>query len=400
MTFSKLIQRVPTSSTIKMAQMAREKRQAGKEVINLTLGEPDFPTPDFVVEAGAKALRDGFTKYTPVPGLLSLREAISTKLSTQNNLSYAPEEIIVSTGAKQSIANAVLTLVNPGEVVLLPVPYWVSYAGIAKMAGAEVFPMPTGIDQQFKITPAQLESTLASLSASGKVAKMLIFSSPSNPSGMCYSQEELDALSKVIEKHPSLWVLTDEIYEHINFTGKPHASIAKNQAIRDQVLIVNGMSKGYCMTGWRIGYLAGPKDVVKACSKLQGQFTSGTSAAAQKGAEAALLGPLDETLAMRDAFIERRDYLLDALKDFKGWSYIKPDGAFYLFINIQGALGSAINGKEVTSGDGLAELLLDQLDVALVGGSGFGEPNAVRISYAASIEQLEKMVSRLAPYFS
>ncbi|MEC7405011.1 MAG: pyridoxal phosphate-dependent aminotransferase [Bacteroidota bacterium] len=400
MTFSKLIQRVPTSSTIKMAQMAREKRQAGKEVINLTLGEPDFPTPDFIVEAGAKALRDGFTKYTPVPGLLSLREAISSKLSTQNNLSYAPDEIIVSTGAKQSIANAVLTLVNPGEVVLLPVPYWVSYAGIAKMAGAEVVPIPTGIDQQFKITPAQLESTLASLSASGKVAKMLIFSSPSNPSGMCYSQEELDALSKVIEKHTSLWVLTDEIYEHINFTGKPHASIAKNQAIRDQVLIVTGMSKGYCMTGWRIGYLAGPKDVVKACSKLQGQFTSGTSAAAQKGAEAALLGPLDETLAMRDAFVQRRDYLLDALKDFKGWSYIKPDGAFYLFINIQKALGLSINGNEITSGDRLAELLLDQLDVALVGGSGFGEPNAMRISYAASIEDLEKMVSRLAPYFS
>ena len=269
MTFSKLIQRVPTSSTIKMAQMAREKRQAGKEVINLTLGEPDFPTPDFIVEAGAKALRDGFTKYTPVPGLLSLREAISSKLSTQNNLSYAPDEIIVSTGAKQSIANAVLTLVNPGEVVLLPVPYWVSYAGIAKMAGAEVVPIPTGINQQFKITPAQLESTLASLSASGKVAKMLIFTSPSNPSGMCYSQEELDALSKVIEKHTSLWVLTDEIYEHINFTGKPHASIAKNQAIRDQVLIVNGMSKGYCMTGWRIGYCHARKDLIEKMIKIQ-----------------------------------------------------------------------------------------------------------------------------------
>ncbi|MGB1119229.1 MAG: pyridoxal phosphate-dependent aminotransferase [Chitinophagales bacterium] len=380
--------------------MAREKRQAGKEVINLTLGEPDFPTPDFIVEAGAKALRDGFTKYTPVPGLLSLREAVCHKLDAQNNLSYSPDEVIVSTGAKQSIANAVLTLVNPGEVVLLPVPYWVSYAGIAKMAGAEVCPMPTGIDQQFKITPEQLEKTLIDLSASGKVAKMLIFSSPSNPSGMCYTQEELDALSKVIEKHPSLWVLTDEIYEHINFTGKPHASIAKNQSIRDQVLLVNGMSKGYCMTGWRIGYLAGPKDVVKACSKLQGQFTSGTSAAAQKGAEAALLGPLDETMAMRDAFVQRRDYLLDALRGFNGWSYIKPDGAFYLFINIEAALGQSINGNEITSGDRLAELLLDQLDVALVGGSGFGEPNAMRISYAASIDDLKKMVSRLAPYFS
>lgn len=381
------------SATLAMSRLSRELKAQGKDVISLSLGEPDFFTPQFIKDAAVKALDENYTMYTPVPGYDDLRESISFKFQRDNNLKYSKEQIIVSTGAKQSIANVVLSLINPGDEVIIPAPYWVSYIEIVKMAGGIPIIIEAGIDQEFKVNASQLEKAISDKT------KLLIFSTPCNPTGSVYSKEELRDLADVIVKYPSLIVMCDEIYEHINFKGK-HFSLAQFEDVYNQVVTVNGVSKAWAMTGWRLGYIGAPKVIADACNKIQGQFTSGTCSIAQKAAIAAMYADPQVLNEMIMTFKRRRDLVLKDLLEIPEIKCTIPDGAFYLFPDVSYYLGSSFNNTIIQSADDLCMYLLQESGVALVGGEGFGAPNCIRISYAASEENLKEAMSRLKIAFN
>lgn len=389
MNTSDLINRIPASATITMAQKARDFKVKGFDVISLTLGEPDFETPEHIKKAAKKAIEEGFTKYTPIPGLVSFREAIVKKFKNENNIDFNINQIVVSTGAKQTLANIVLCTVNKNDEVILPTPFWVSYEGIAIMAGAKVIAVKTSIENDFKISPEQLEEKITNKS------RLIIFSSPCNPTGSLYSKEEMVALSKVIEKYPRLLVVADEIYEHINFTGNKHFSIGSLENIKNQVVTVNGMAKGFAMTGWRIGYMGGPLWLAKACGKLQGQFTSGANSIAQKASEFALKSNIAPTLEMRDIFKTRRNLFLKLLNKIDGLKLNVPEGAFYLFPDVSSFFGKSFEKYSITCPTDIVEYLLETVYVATVGGEPFGDDNCLRISYAASEDQLIDAAKRI-----
>jgi aspartate aminotransferase len=387
-TLSTRINNLSESATIKMAKLGRELAAKGVDVISLSFGEPDFHTPEHIKEAAKQAMDKNFTYYTPVSGYPDLRKAISVKLKNENNLDYDFSQIVVSTGAKQAIANAVLCLVNPGEEVIIPTPYWVSYSEVVKLAeGVSVF-IDAPVEQDFKITPAQLEAAIT------PKTKLFMFSSPCNPTGSVYSKEELEGLAKVFEKHPQIYILSDEIYEHINFVDK-HESIAQFDYIKDRVIIINGFSKAFAMTGWRIGYTASNKDIANACDKMQGQITSGTCSITQKAGVAALEGGLDSVLAMRAEFKKRRDLVYGLLKEIEGVKVNLPEGAFYFFPDVTSFFGKSYNGQTINDADELSIYLLEEGHVATVGGDSFGDKKSIRMSYAAAEDKLVEAVKRI-----
>lgn len=374
--------------TIAMAKMSRELAAKGVDVISLSLGEPDFVTPKHIIDAAKQAMDEGFTFYTPVAGYPELKQAICDKLKRENNLNYTPENIVVSTGAKHSIMNAVMALINPGDEVVIPTPYWVSYSEMVKlMEGVPVFIKST-VQQNYKITAAQLEAAITSKT------KAFMFSSPCNPTGSVYSQEELKAFAEVFEKYPHIYIISDEIYEHINFTGA-HASIASFDAIKDRVIVVNGMSKGYAMTGWRIGYIAADATVAKACEKIQGQYTSGTNSIAQRASIAALTGDTRPTQDMQQAYARRRELVINGLKQIDGLVCNMPEGAFYAFPDISSFFGKSYNGTSIRTATDLCMYLLNEVHVSMVTGEAFGAPECVRISYATSDEKLAEALKRI-----
>jgi aspartate aminotransferase len=385
---SNRINNLAESATIKMAKLGRELAAKGVDVISLSFGEPDFHTPEYVKEAAKKAMDENFTYYTPVSGYPELRKAIAAKLKNENGLDYDFSQIVVSTGAKQAIANAVLCLVNPGEEVIIPTPYWVSYSEVVKLAeGKSVF-IDTTVEQNFKITPEQLEAAIT------PKTKLFMFSSPCNPTGSVYSKEELEGLAKVFEKHPNVYILSDEIYEHINFVDK-HESIAQFDSIKDRVIIINGFSKAFAMTGWRIGYTASNKEIAAACDKMQGQVTSGTCSITQKAGVAASEGGLESVLKMREQFRKRRDIVYALLKDIPGVHVNLPEGAFYFFPNVTSFFGKSYNGNTIKDADELSIYLLEEAHVATVGGDSFGDPKSIRISYAAAEDKLVEAMKRI-----
>ena len=376
------------SQTIGMSKLSRELSAQGVDVINLSLGEPDFITPVHIREAAKQAIDEGYTHYTPISGFLELRKIIAAKFKRENNLDYTFDQIVVSTGAKQAIANVVLSLINPGDEVIIPMPYWVSYIEIVKLAEGNVVPVTTTIDSDFKMSPAQLEKAIT------PKTKMLIFSSPCNPTGTVYTKEELKAFSDILTRHPQVYVLSDEIYEHINFTGK-HESIAQFDTLKDRVIIVNGVSKGYAMTGWRIGYIAAPKWIAAACDKMQGQFTSGTSSISQKAAEAAINMDNAPTLEMQEAFRRRRDLVIGLMKQIPGWKVNEPQGAFYVFPDISHYIGMSDGKSTIHNATDFCMFLLYTAHVSLVTGEAFGSPGCIRFSYAASEEKLSEALRRI-----
>ena len=376
------------SATIAMSRKSRELKQQGKDIISLSLGEPDFFTPQFIKDAAAQAMKDNYTMYTPVPGYEDLREAISRKFKRDNNLDYKADQIVVSTGAKQSIANVVLSIVNAGDEVIIPAPYWVSYVEIVKVAEGESIIVNAGIESDFKITPAQLEAAIT------PKTKMMIFSTPCNPTGSVYSKEELRGLATVLAKHPQIVVISDEIYEHINF-GTKHESLAQFPEIYEQVVTINGVSKAWAMTGWRLGYIGASKKIADACTKVQGQFTSATCSITQKAAIAAMDADPIVLKDMIAAFANRRTLVLDALNTIEGVKTNMPGGAFYVFPDVSYFYGKSYNGKVVENGSDLCLYLLDEALVALVTGEAFGDDNCIRISYAASEETLTEAMKRI-----
>ncbi len=382
------INRLSESETLAMSRMSRELKAEGHDVITLSVGEPDFFTPGNIKDAGKKAIDDNYSFYTPVNGYQDLREAICRKLERDNNLKYSPEQIVVSTGAKQSIANAVLCLANPGDEVIVPAPYWVSYREIVKMAEATAIYIRAGIENDFKITPRQLEEAITDKTS------LFIFSSPCNPTGSVYSKEELKALAGVFEKYPGITVISDEIYELINFKGK-HESIAQFDSIKERVVLVNGVSKGFAMTGWRLGYMAAHPDIAKACSKLQGQMTSGACSIAQRAALEAMLSAPETTGAMLEKFRERRDLVIRLLKAVPGIETNRPQGAFYLFINVSSYFGKSFEGEKIENATDFCMYLLKRAHIAMVPGSAFGDDNCVRFSYATSEKLLVEAVERM-----
>lgn len=384
------INRLSESQTIKMAKMGRELAAKGIDVINLSFGEPDFHTPDHIKHAAKNAIDENYTYYTPVPGYPELRKTISAKLKTENNLDYAFDQIVVGTGAKQSLANAILCTVNPGEEVIIPTPYWVTYSEIVKLAeGTSVF-IDTTVAQDFKITPAQLEAAITTKT------KLFMFSSPCNPTGSVYSKAELAELVKVFERHPNVLILSDEIYEHINFVEK-HESIAQFASIKERVILINGFSKAFAMTGWRIGYLAANKEIATACDKMQGQITSGTCSITQKAGIAAYQGGLESVMAMQKEFLKRRDLVFALLKKIPGVKTNLPQGAFYFFPDVTAFFGkSAPSGEKINTADDLCNYILAEAHVSTVGGEAFGDPKSIRISYAASEDKLREAIRRIA----
>lgn len=387
-TLSQRIINLTESATLAMSRKSRELSQKGIDVINLSLGEPDFNTPDFIKEAAKKAIDENFTKYTPVNGYLDLREAISVKFKRDNNLDYSPDQIIVSTGAKQSIANAVLSLVDEGDEVIIPTPFWVSYEEMVKLAGGKCVFVKTTLESDFKITGDQLRKAISPKS------KLMIYSSPCNPTGSVYGKEELDAIAQIMRENPKLHVIADEIYEHINFTGK-HLSLATYSDIKDRVITVNGVSKGFSMTGWRIGYIGASKEIADACNKMQGQITSGTCGIAQKAAKAAVLADPSLTIPMKDAFLKRRDLVLKLLKEIPGMKTNVPTGAFYVFPDISSYFGKKSGETIIKDADELCLYILSEGRVALVTGGAFGEPDCIRISYATSEDILTEAIKRI-----
>ncbi|MDB5139476.1 MAG: Aspartate aminotransferase [Mucilaginibacter sp.] len=385
---SNRINNLSESATIKMAKMGRELAAKGVDVISLSFGEPDFHTPEHIKEAAKQAMEQNFTYYTPVSGYPELRKAVAGKLKIENGLDYDFSQIVVSTGAKQAIANAVLCLVNPGEEVIIPTPYWVSYSEVVKLAEGESVFIDAPVEQDFKITPAQLEAAIT------PKTKLFMFSSPCNPTGSVYSKSELEGLAKVFEKHPNIYILSDEIYEHINFVDK-HESIAQFDAIKDRVIIINGFSKAFAMTGWRIGYTASNKEIANACDKMQGQITSGTCSITQKAGVAALEGGLGSVLKMREEFKKRRDIVYNLLKDIEGVKVNLPEGAFYFFPDVTSFFGKSYNGNVIKDADELSIYLLEQAHVATVGGDSFGDKKSIRISYAAAEDKLIEAVRRI-----
>jgi len=383
------VNRLSESATIAMARKARELKSQGIDIISLSLGEPDFNTPDFIKDAGKEGIDKNFSKYMPVNGYQDLREAISNKFKRDNGIDYNTEQIVVSTGAKQSIANVVLSLINPGDEVIVPAPYWVSYAEIIKMAeGVPVF-IDTSIKNDFKISPSELQGAITNKT------KMMIYSSPCNPSGSVYSKEELRSLADVLVNYPSITVLSDEIYEHINFTGS-YFSFGAFPDMYNQVVTINGVSKSFAMTGWRLGYIGAPLHIAQACTKIQGQFTSGTSSISQRAAIAAVSANPSEIHEMRDAFLSRRDFILEELNKIKGININQPQGAFYVFPDVSAFFNKSYGNFTVTNSDQLAMYILETAKVAVVTGNAFGSPNCIRISYASSMEKLKDAMDRIA----
>jgi aspartate aminotransferase len=371
-----------------MAKLSRELKASGVNVIDLSLGEPDFRTPEHICQAATRAIADGFTKYTPVAGIPDLLEAISVKLKRDNNLDYSTKEILVSTGAKQSLANAVLSIVNPGDEVVIPVPYWVTYSSLVTFAGGKPVFVDCGIEDNYKITPEKLEQHIS------PATKLFMFSSPCNPSGAVYSREELQGLASVFVRYPQVAIISDEIYEFINYSGR-HESIAQFTELRDRVVVVNGMSKGFAMTGWRLGYMAGPANLVQACDKIQAQFTSGANSITQKASVEALLGDLSATRKMVDAFRQRKEYVIGVLAKIPGIQISEPGGAFYAFPDVSAFYGRSANGYTVQNDDDMAMYLLNVAHVATVCGTAFGTGKCIRISFAASMTSLTDAMARI-----
>lgn len=382
------INSMSTSATLAMAAKARELKNEGKDIIGLSLGEPDFNIPDFIKEAAKEAIDQNYSSYSPVDGYADLKQAIANKFKRDNGLTYGLNQIVVSTGAKQSLANIAMVMLNHGDEVILPAPYWVSYSDIVKLAEGVPVEVPTSIDTDFKMTPEQLEKAITPRT------KMMWFSSPCNPSGSVYNQQELEGLAAVLRKHPHIFVVSDEIYEHINFKGS-HVSIANIEGMYDRTITVNGVSKAFAMTGWRIGYIGGPDWVAKACNKFQGQITSGANSIAQRATIAALNAPISSIKFMIDEFHKRRDLVLELLGDIKGFNLNVPEGAFYVFPDISSFFGKTLNGTLINNASDFALYLLERANVATVTGEAFGNDNCIRISYAASEKELREAMARI-----
>lgn len=383
------IQKMSTSATLAMAAKARELRNEGKDIIGLSLGEPDFNIPDFIKEAAKKAIDENYSSYTPVDGYADLKKAICDKFKRDNDLEYDSKQVVVSTGAKQSLFNVAMVVLNPDDEVILPAPYWVSYSDIVKLAEAVPVEVKTSIKTDFKMTPQQLEAAIT------PKTRMLWFSSPCNPSGSVYSKAELEGLAEVLKKHPDIYVVSDEIYEHINFVGG-HVSIAGIDGMYERTITVNGVSKAFAMTGWRIGYIGAPEWIAKGCTKLQGQVTSGANAIAQRSVITALEAPVSKIQYMIDEFHQRRDLVLQLLGEIEGFKVNVPEGAFYVFPDVSSFFGKTLNGTLVNNASDFALYLLEHANVATVTGEAFGNPNCIRISYAASEKELREAISRIA----
>ncbi|MDE6010149.1 MAG: pyridoxal phosphate-dependent aminotransferase [Muribaculaceae bacterium] len=386
---SERIKKMAVSATLAMSQKSAELKAQGVDVINMSVGEPDFDTPDHIKDAAKRAIDENYSRYSPVPGYMSLRKAICGKLERENNMTFTPEQIVVGNGAKQELTNAILATVNPGDEVIIPTPAWVSYVEMVKLAEGVVVEVPAGIDNNFKITPAQLEAAITPRS------RMIMLNSPSNPTGSIYSYEELKGLAEVLGRHPGILILADEIYEHINFVDKVH-SISEFEEVRDRVIIVNGVSKAYAMTGWRIGYLAAPLPIAKAVSKLQGQYTSGASSIAQKAAEAAYTGSQECVEDMRVAFERRRDLIVELAREIPGWEVNRPDGAFYLFPKVNSYVGKRKpDGSVIETVADYVMYLLEVAHVACVDGEAFCAPGYMRLSYATSDASIREAMRRI-----
>ena len=386
---SNRINSLPVSATLAMAAKARELKNQGVDVIGLSLGEPDFNTPEFIKEAAVQAVNDNWNSYSPVDGYADLKEAICEKFKRDNKIQYKPSQIVVSTGAKQSIANVCMVLLNPGDEVLLPAPYWVSYSAIATLAEAKSVLIPSTIDTDFKITPAQLEAAIT------PKTKLIMFNSPNNPSGTIYTEAEYRALGKVLEKHPDIYILSDEIYEHINY-GTPHFSIAAIPELFDRTITVNGVAKAFAMTGWRIGYIGAPDWIAKACNKMQGQITSGANCIAQRATIAAVSAPVSKIQYMVDEFAVRRELIINLLSEIPGIKLNQPQGAFYVFPDVSYYFGKTLDGVTINNATDFALFLLEKAHVATVTGEAFGNANCIRISYAASESDIRNAISRIA----
>jgi aspartate aminotransferase len=393
MELAERLTRISEPQTIKMAKLSRELKAQGIDIVDLSIGEPDFDTPAHIREAAKKAIDEGFTHYTPVAGYLELRQAVVHKLQRDNGLVYTPEQIVVSTGAKQSIANTVLSVINPGDEVIIPTPYWVTYSELVKLCQGEVRFVPCSIENKYKITPAQLEAAIT------PKTKLFMFSSPCNPTGSVYSKEELKALADVFAKHPQIYIMADEIYEYINYVGK-HESIAQFEGMQERTIIINGLSKGFAMTGWRLGYLAAPKALAKAADNIQSQFTSATSSITQRAAITALTGDLTTAHAMVDEFRKRRAFVFEQLTSIPGLKLIQPDGAFYMFPDVSAFFGKSFEGQVIKNADDICMYLLHKVNVSTVTGAAFEQPNCIRLSYATSMAKLEEGMKRLKAGFS
>ncbi len=388
MQLAKRLDRISEPQTILMAKLGRELKAKGINVIDLSLGEPDFKTPQHIIDAATEAMDQGYTKYPPISGFAELREAIVTKLKRDNNLDYAPEQVMVSTGAKQVLANAILSIINPGDEAIIPTPFWVTYASLVSLAeGKNVF-VPCTIEDHFKITPEKLEAAIT------ERTRLFIFSSPCNPTGAVYSKEELKALADVFVKYPDVVIISDEIYEYINYIGK-HESIAQFTELKDRVVVVNGFAKGFAMTGWRLGYMAAPVELIKACDKLQSQFTSGANSIAQRAAITALLADLSPSFEMVKAFKERKEYIIPALRAINGVRISEPEGAFYAFPDISSFFGKSNGAATINNADDMAMYLLNTAHVIGVSGAAFGDENCIRFSFAASMDTLKEGARRL-----
>lgn len=385
---SKRIQALSPSATMAMSQKSAELKASGIDVINMSVGEPDFNTPDFIKEAAGKAIEENFSRYSPVAGYLSLRKAIAAKLLRENNIGFAPEQIVVGNGAKQELCNVLMATINPGDEVIIPVPAWVSYVEMVKLAEGVPVEVPAGVEKDFKITPGQLEAAITPRT------RMIMLNSPSNPTGSIYSLDELRGLADVLAKYPDIIILSDEIYEHINFVEGVH-SISEFPEVRDRVVIVNGVSKAYAMTGWRVGYMAGPLPIAKAVTKLQGQYTSGCSSIAQKAAEAAYDGPQDCVETMRRAFERRRNLIVSLAREIPGWVTNEPQGAFYLFPEVSSYIGKRFGDREIGSSGDYVMYLLEEAHVACVDGAAFCAPGYMRLSYATSDDNIREAMRRI-----
>ena len=383
------INAMEVSATLGMAAKTRELKAEGKDIIGLSLGEPDFDIPDFIKEAAIEAVQQNYSKYTPIDGYLELRETICEKFRRDNNLHYKPSQIVVSTGAKQCLANVALAMLNPGDEVIFPAPYWVSYKEIAKMAGGVPIEVHTTIENDFKITPAQLEAAIT------PKTKMVWFNTPCNPSGSIYSKEELEALAVVLRKHPNIFILSDEIYEYINFTNERVTSVAEIDGLYERTITVNGMSKAFAMTGWRIGYMGAPEWIAKACTKVQGQITSGANAIAQRASITALKAPKSKIQYMVDEFKRRRDLVLQLLSEIDGFKLNVPEGAFYVFPDVSSFFGKTLRGRNIHNATDFSLYLLEEAMVATVTGEAFGDANCIRFSYAASEKDLREAIRRI-----
>ena len=388
MILSSLLNRFSEPETLKMAKLGRELRAQGKDVIDLSLGEPDFDTPQHIKEAAIKAINDNWSHYTPVAGFADLREAVCTKLKRDNNLDYKPENIVTSTGAKQSLANAILALVDDGDEVIIPTPYWVTYSELVKIARGKVVEIRSTVEDGFKVSPAQVEAAITSRT------KVFMFSSPNNPSGAVYNKAELEALANLFKKYPGITILSDEIYEYMNFEGK-HESIAQFDAIKDQIIVINGLSKGFAMTGWRLGYTASTVELAKAMEKLQGQFTSGTCSITQKAAVTALIGDLKPSIEMTEEFTRRRAKTLALVNDIPGFKCFAPQGAFYVFPDVSAYYGKSDGTTTIKNAPDFSMYILNEANVSSVMGDAFGEPNCVRFSFANSMPNIERAWARI-----